>query len=188
MQGNMLQVAGIRLGGVLAALSLLLLVGGLFIREEGAAEFLVICSPLVAALAWPALLRLASAHRRPLAYSILGVLLLGLALPTLLLNGGQASLMGVMAAMGVYGLITLAAAWLTRSELPQPAALLTAMVGVASIALSLTQLLSYAGLIGTGLVGAGVVLWALIHLAWTATIAVILLIHTPADLTAAPAG
>lgn len=188
VRSNTLRVVGTRLGGVLAALSVLLLVAGLLIREEGAAEFLVIVSPLIAALAWPALLRLAGPHWRPLAYGILGVLLLGVALPTLLFDGGQAGLMGVMGVLGVYGVMALAAAWLVRSELPRPAALLTAMVGFASITLSLTQLLYHAGLIGVGLVGAGVALWALIHLAWTATIAVILLIRTPADLTAALAG
>lgn len=183
MKSGALRTAGIRLGGVLACLSLLLLVVGFVVREEGAAEFFVIASPLLAALAWPALLRLAGARWQPLAYGMLGVLLLGLLLPNLLGASGQAALMILMAALGVYGLAALLAAWFARARLPPLAALLTALSGGATVGLSLTQLLHHAGLISAGLVGFGVVLWAAAHLAWTAVVAVTLLIHTPADLT-----
>jgi hypothetical protein len=183
-----LRTAGIRLGGLLACLSLLLLVVGFVVREEGAAEFFVIASPLLAALAWPALLRLAGARWQPLAYGMLGVLLPGLLLPNLLGASGQAALMILMAALGVYGLAALLTAWFARAKLPALAALLTALSGGATVGLSLTQLLHHAGLISVNLVGFGVVLWAAAHLAWTAVVAVTLLIHTPADLTPSSAG
>jgi hypothetical protein len=179
---------GIRLGGLLACLSLLILIGGFVVREEGTAEFLIILSPLLAALAWPALLRLADAHWQPFAYGILGVLMLGLLLPGILGISGQAGLMILIGAIGIYGLVALAAVWFTRTQLPLPAALLTALAACASIGLSLTQLLHHASLIDVSLVGVGVTVWAVAHLAWTAVIAVTLLIHTPPNLTSSPAG
>jgi hypothetical protein len=181
-------IAGIRLGGVLTCLSLLLLVMGFITGKEDTAEFLVILSPLLAALAWPALLRLAGARWRPFACGIPGVLLLGLLLPGLLNVGGQAGLMILMGVMGVYGLAELVAVWLAQADLPMPAALLTALAGCANVGLSVTQLLHHAGLIDASLVGFDVVIWAAAHLAWTVAIAITLLAHTPADLTPSSAG
>ena len=51
MRSSSLRASGIRLGGLLACLSLLLLVGGFVTQDEGTAEFLIILSPLLAALA-----------------------------------------------------------------------------------------------------------------------------------------
>ena len=188
VKSNTLHVIGIRGGGLLACLSLLLLVGGFLVREEGAAEFFVLLSPLLAALAWPALLRLAGSRWQPVGFGILGVLLIGLVLPTLLGVRGQAALMILMGALGVYGLIALVVARWLRAQLPLLAVLLTALAGVASVGLSLTQLLHDAGRIGPGLVGLGVLAWAVAHFAWTAVTGVTLLSHTPADLTSSPAG
>jgi hypothetical protein len=187
MNSTAFKTSSIWLGGLLACLSLLLLVGGFAARQEDTAEFLVILSPLVAALAWPALLRLADARWQPLAYGMVGVLALSLLLTGVLGIGGQAGLTILMGAIGGYGLAALAAAWLVRAKLPQPAAPLTALAAYASIGLSVTQLLYQAGLTGVGMVGAGVVIWGVSHLAWTTVTAAILLIHTPADLAAPPA-
>lgn len=51
----------------------------------------------------------------------------------------------LMGAMDLYGLAMLAAMRLTHNRLPLAATLVTIAVGVASIGLSLTQLLNYAG-------------------------------------------
>jgi hypothetical protein len=188
MRSAAFKTTGIRLGGLLACLSLLLLVGGFAARQEDTAEFLVILSPLVAVLTWPALLRLADTRWQPLAYGMVGVLALSLLLTSVVPGtGGQAGLTILMGAIGVYGLAAAAAAWLVWAKLPIPAAPLTALAACASIGLSATQLLYQAGLTGVGVVGAGVLTWGVSHLAWTTATAVILLIHTPADLAAPPA-
>jgi hypothetical protein len=187
MNSTTFKTSGIRLGGLLACLSLLLLVGGFAARQEDTAEFLVILSPLVAALAWPALLRLADARWQPLAYGMVGALALSLVLTGVLGINGQAGLTILMGAIGVYGVAALAAAWLVWAKLPLPAAPLTALAACASIGLSATQLLYQAGLTGVGVVGASLAIWGASHLAWTTATAAILLIHTPADLAAPPA-
>jgi hypothetical protein len=186
MKSGSLRAVGIRLGGLFACLSLLLVVEGFFARAVRTRDAM-----LLSALAWPALLRLAGARWKPFAYGMLGVLLLGFLLPPILGVTSQAGLPRFAWATGVYGLAELAVVWLARADLPASVIWLTALAGGAGVSLGLAQLLFYMGMAAAGPNGFGAAIfaiWFVVQIVWMAGVAVTLLVHTPADLTSSPAG